>query len=74
VSNEGRAHDTPAGLEPWPDAYRSVVVIHHATVFPVVKTPCGSRGPATTELRYVSCEACRMALGLPPKAAEDDNR
>jgi hypothetical protein len=53
-------------LTSWPEAYRSNVVIHHATVFPVVKTACGKVGPSTTEQRYVNCQGCREVLGLGP--------
>jgi hypothetical protein len=62
VSSEDEKADTR--LTSWPDAYRSSVVIHHATLYPVVKTACGKLGPSTTEERYVDCEACRTALGI----------
>lgn len=69
------AGDRPAPpseqLEPWPDAYRSNVVIHHATLYPVVKTACGRLGPSSTEPQYVDCPACRQALGLEPGAIDD---
>jgi hypothetical protein len=65
VSNsDGKADQR---LNSWPDAYKSNVVIHHATIFPIVKTACGKLGPSTTEIRYVDCEACRKALELPPR-------
>jgi hypothetical protein len=51
-----------ARLTSWPEAYRRTVVIHHASVYPVVKTTCGSVGPSTTEERYVDCEECRRRL------------
>ncbi len=39
--------------------------IHYTRRFPVERTACGKAPPcpATSELRYVTCEACREVVG-----------
>jgi hypothetical protein len=42
--------------------------IHYAAIYPVKRTPCGKLGPASSEIRYVTCSGCREKLGAGPKA------
>ena len=36
--------------------------IHYATAFPVRQTPCGTVGPATHVIGYVTCDPCLAAM------------
>jgi hypothetical protein len=62
MSGEERV-GTGTGLTSWPEVYRKIVVVHLATIHPVVTTACGSIGPSTTDSTHVTCEGCRESLG-----------
>jgi hypothetical protein len=56
-----------------PRSDTSEPVIHYAVKVPVTEAACGQpapgeRWPATSEVRYVTCAACRLAMLANPRS------